>query len=241
MAYPSTATIKRLFAVSGNICAFAHCPQPLVDAMSGTVTGEICHIKAQNTEGPRYDASQTEQARHGYDNLVLMCSPHHKIIDSDILTYTVDVLEEIKKNHEAKSTKVNTPDDSVIESLLKKLIARVTPEQKNLEYFHNLIKTGTWHQEFISTKELWICEEDNLCQIEVSHDTEDFSEPWTKVYPDQNGSWKSSVYLRVNNVAIKEILFVSCDGGRIFVPMPEVRMKNEVPSYFGTNDHCRSI
>ncbi|NEW00554.1 hypothetical protein GYH73_002265 [Bacillus megaterium] len=42
---PRTSTIKRLFAVPQNKCAFPHCSETLV-ADDGKVTGEICNIKA---------------------------------------------------------------------------------------------------------------------------------------------------------------------------------------------------
>jgi hypothetical protein len=43
---PTERTIERLFAVSGNQCAFPGCTANLV--IGDTVTAEICHIKAQN-------------------------------------------------------------------------------------------------------------------------------------------------------------------------------------------------
>ena len=60
---PSQATIKRLFAHSGNRCAFPRCMEVLVE--EGTVVGKVCHIKAANPKGPRYDPQQTTAERHG--------------------------------------------------------------------------------------------------------------------------------------------------------------------------------
>jgi len=65
---PTDATVKRLFARSGNRCAFPKCTVEIVK--EATVVGEICHIKAARPDGPRYDASQTSAERHGYDNLI---------------------------------------------------------------------------------------------------------------------------------------------------------------------------
>ena len=47
---PSTTTVKQLFAVSGNRCAFPDCTRTLVDVETGT--GEICHIRGQSEGGP---------------------------------------------------------------------------------------------------------------------------------------------------------------------------------------------
>ncbi|TDZ97842.1 hypothetical protein [Mycobacteroides salmoniphilum] len=69
---------------------------------SGTIVGEVCHIRAQSANGPRYEESQSDEERHGFDNLVLMCGVHHKFIDAkeNLATYTVEALVEIKHSHE---------------------------------------------------------------------------------------------------------------------------------------------
>jgi len=86
---PTTATVKRLFAVSGNLCAFPKCQVPLVDLVSGKVTGRICHIKGRKPGSPRCDLRQTDAERHSFGNLVLMCPIHHDVIDADEASYTV--------------------------------------------------------------------------------------------------------------------------------------------------------
>lgn len=115
---PSQATVKRLFAVSGNRCAFPECTNPLVEPESGTVVGEICHIRAQNTNGPRYDEGQTDEARHGFENLILLCPGHHKVVDADPERYTVTWLLGVKAGHEAKYRGGAEPSDEVARRLL---------------------------------------------------------------------------------------------------------------------------
>jgi hypothetical protein len=95
---PATTTIKRLFAISGNRCAFPKCTSTLVDGKK--VVGKICHIKARNEGGPRFDPNQTSEERHGYDNLILMCGRHHDVIDDDEEAYTVEYLRRLKAKHE---------------------------------------------------------------------------------------------------------------------------------------------
>ena len=102
---PSTATIKRLFGVSGNRCAFPKCPSSLVDGKK--VVGKICHIKARNEGGPRFDPNQTAEQRHGYDNLILMCGRHHDVIDDDEEAYTVEYLHRLKAKHEQSASKLS--------------------------------------------------------------------------------------------------------------------------------------
>lgn len=100
---PRQSTVRRLFALSMNCCAFPECSTPIVMADSGTIVGEVCHIRAQNPEGPRYSPAQSDEERHGIENLVLMCGVHHKVIDTQAQTYTVEALLEIKRAHESAS------------------------------------------------------------------------------------------------------------------------------------------
>jgi hypothetical protein len=101
---PSTATIKRLFALSNNHCAFPKCATSLVEGK--TVTGKICHIKARRPGGPRYDATQTETERHSFSNLILMCGVHHDVIDADEEAYTVEYLHRLKEKRESSAQEI---------------------------------------------------------------------------------------------------------------------------------------
>lgn len=96
--------IKRLFAQSGNQCAFPTCTTPIVEGE--TVLGEVCHIAAASAQGPRYDANQTEEQRNGFDNLILLCPTHHTVIDADLEAYTISRLTKMKGNHEKQSKTV---------------------------------------------------------------------------------------------------------------------------------------
>lgn len=62
--------------------------------------GEVCHVKAQNAGGPRFDPNQTEEARHAFENLILLCSVHHRVVDDQFDTYSVELLSEMKELHE---------------------------------------------------------------------------------------------------------------------------------------------
>jgi hypothetical protein len=97
---PGITDIKLLFARSGNRCAFPKCTSPI--AQGDTLTGEVCHIKAQKPDWPRYHAAQTPKERHAYDNLILLCPTHHAVIDDDDETYTVERLQRMKVDHETR-------------------------------------------------------------------------------------------------------------------------------------------
>lgn len=117
LSAPKISTIKRLFAVSGNECAFPGCTIPLVEE-SGTITGEIAHIKASSKNGPRYDNRQSEDERNAYGNLILLCSRHHTIIDSEIDEHTVEKLQKYKINHEQQGTIEISPYTSAVSKVL---------------------------------------------------------------------------------------------------------------------------
>ena len=94
MKSPTLKTVKRLFAVSNNRCAFPACESPLVE-VTGTITGDIAHIRASSPNGPRYDPAQCDEDRHSFGNLMLLCGRHHTIIDTEINEYSVPTLERI--------------------------------------------------------------------------------------------------------------------------------------------------
>jgi hypothetical protein len=97
---PKESTLKRLFALSRNRCAFGGCTTQIVDPASGVLSGEICHIKARKPNGPRYDANQTDEERHAFANLIILCRLHHTTVDAQPTTFTVELLSEMKDIHE---------------------------------------------------------------------------------------------------------------------------------------------
>jgi tetratricopeptide (TPR) repeat protein len=118
MSSPTVTTIKRLFAASGNQCAFPGCALPLVDPDSGAVLGEICHVRARSPGGPRYDATQTEEQCHAFENLLLLCPSHHKIVDDNPDVYPVERLLEIKARHEAQHAGEGRISDNIVRRLM---------------------------------------------------------------------------------------------------------------------------
>lgn len=100
---PTTSTIKKLFAWSGNQCAMPDCKNELVDD-GGTMLGKIAHIHAANGGGARFDASLDEEARRAFENLFLVCGPHHDIIDdlNREAEFPAELLRDYKRRHETR-------------------------------------------------------------------------------------------------------------------------------------------
>jgi len=110
----------------------------------------------------------------------------------------------------------------------KTVVKEVTQEkQEGTKKFEYLLENSNWHKKYIDHKQTWICNDDNMYQIEVGERERDFTEEWTQVYPDRYGSAAYPVYLKVRGVTIEQLLFISCDGGRIFVPLPERKVVEE--------------
>lgn len=92
-------TIKRLYSMSGNRCAFPGCNQPFFKDDETNISN-ICHIEAAEPGGQRYNPDSNDEYRRSFENLILLCPNHHKITDNTE-KYTVEVLKEMKRNHEA--------------------------------------------------------------------------------------------------------------------------------------------
>ena len=88
-----------------NRCAYPNCSTPILDPKTHTILAEICHIHAQNEKGPRYNPDQSSEERHAFENLILMCSVHHTIIDAreNLAEYTFERLFELKAEHEKRA------------------------------------------------------------------------------------------------------------------------------------------
>jgi len=92
-----------LWGRSANMCSFPGCKKSLVVEKTQTdyasVVGEEAHIVAKTEGGPRGKHDLNLEDRDHYDNLILLCRDHHKIIDDQYNTYTVEILHTFKAQH----------------------------------------------------------------------------------------------------------------------------------------------
>ena len=95
-------------------CSFPDCKKNLfidrTETDDETLIGEMCHIIAEADNGPRGDSSFPMDKRNVYENLILMCRNHHRIIDSQTNTYSIDLLRKMKSDHEGWIKSFNTID-----------------------------------------------------------------------------------------------------------------------------------
>lgn len=96
-----------LYADSGNECAFPGCGERLVKPGEGSGkavnVGEAAHIVASSRQGPRGGVPVGAVERDtSASNRVLLCPTHHTEVDKQPLVYTVEVLRQMKADHERK-------------------------------------------------------------------------------------------------------------------------------------------
>lgn len=101
----SEATILRLYVVAGGRCSFPGCNmyllnEPLTDRRARL--GNIAHIVAESTEGPRGNDLLPMANRSEVENLMLLCPKCHLFIDKKELEgeYPADLLRRFKRAHE---------------------------------------------------------------------------------------------------------------------------------------------
>lgn len=91
--------IKILWGRSGNRCAI--CKLELTPDGDRETLGEMAHIVARSSDGPRGDSSLETSERDKYSNLILLCPTHHSDIDKNFIDWPVEKLNRIKQEHEA--------------------------------------------------------------------------------------------------------------------------------------------
>ncbi len=66
-----------------------------------SIVGEEAHIVSKKKDGPRYDDPLPMEKRDLVENLIILCNKCHKIVDDQVNAFTVAVLRQMKKEHEA--------------------------------------------------------------------------------------------------------------------------------------------
>lgn len=92
-----------LWGRSANRCAYPNCRRILIEDKTETddasIVGDEAHIVSRKKDGPRGASTLTAEERDKFENLILLCKIHHKIIDDQTLNYTVDNLKQMKAEH----------------------------------------------------------------------------------------------------------------------------------------------
>ena len=79
-----------LWAISGGRCEYEGCNTPLyMDILTKKKYNKayIAHIVADSLDGPRGDPERSEKLANEISNLMLLCDPHHTLIDKDVANH----------------------------------------------------------------------------------------------------------------------------------------------------------
>ncbi|WCF08320.1 HNH endonuclease [Paenibacillus thiaminolyticus] len=134
----SDKTRKILWGRSGSRCSI--CKLELIidetEKDDSSIVGEECHIISGQRNGPRHDPNRPKDEIDTYENLILLCRIHHKMIDDQPETFTENIIKQIKVNHELwVSARLNQQDSKQlrikrIRENIPETLPRITTEKE---------------------------------------------------------------------------------------------------------------
>ena len=149
----SDKTLKILFTLSGNQCAYPGCRttliEPATDSSGELVTADICHIYAISKDGPRGKSGLTQKELNSQENLILLCRHHHSVVAGQHETYPAELLKEWKHAHESEMRKRLSPDLGSLQADIS--LIRYFPKElvdKEIEKEVEILRKSGLFQEF---------------------------------------------------------------------------------------------
>lgn len=127
-----------LIALSGGTCYYPDCREPVVRFVSGRPIPhlEVAHIAASSDDGPRGDHRVDPADRDLFENLILLCDEHHKLVDDRKLwrQYPKEMLREWKNDREEGARDTLAGLREISPAKLQELVSEaVTARDENLE------------------------------------------------------------------------------------------------------------
>lgn len=107
-AAPDAHTKLRLFAASGGYCQNPGCERSLfLDTGSKRIhIAEMAHVFAAKNDGPRANPELTEHERGMFENLILLCSVCHTMIDKAEADFPDHLIQSWKRDHEYRLARI---------------------------------------------------------------------------------------------------------------------------------------
>ena len=102
----------------------------------------MAHIVARTPDGPRGKEPFRGTDRDSFENLLLLCPAHHTIIDRQPQTYTVEVLTQMKNQHEQSIQAQQDLDNRISTSISLNQVHNTGVIQGFAQGNHN---TNTYH------------------------------------------------------------------------------------------------
>ena len=129
------SVLTRLWARSAGRCAYTGCNEVLwQDVLTRRNYNQayVAHIVAAEPDGPRGDANLSPKLCQDYENLMLLCDRHHRLIDKiDVTGHPVDILYEMKLAHEERIDRLTAIQENKKSQIILYL-ANVGPQTPTL-------------------------------------------------------------------------------------------------------------
>jgi hypothetical protein len=129
-------TERALYTFSAATRYFPDCLTRVVVFVDGEPVSnvEIAHIHGAVPGSPRYDPVMTNDERRSFANLILLCTPHHKVVDRlHPDDYSVEVLAGWKAQHEQEAgidgSALSALTEDRLLDLIEKVVASAGPQR----------------------------------------------------------------------------------------------------------------
>ena len=129
-----SGTRHALFTLSQGSCYHPDCERQVItwiDA-SPAVDAHIAHIHGANPGSPRYDLGMTDEQRRSFPNLILLCKPHHDLIDRIRADeYPAEILKRWKAERETGDTAaLRSLTEDRLEDLIVEAVREAGPRRQ---------------------------------------------------------------------------------------------------------------
>jgi len=133
----SVGTERALFSLAQRTCYFPGCPEPVVRFVEGypATNVQIAHIHGAKPSSERYDRSMTDHERAAFTNLLLLCKPHHDLVDRIApADYPPNILRRWKAEREGGTTgdlsSVIGLTDTQLAELIEAVVQKLGPHRE---------------------------------------------------------------------------------------------------------------
>jgi hypothetical protein len=130
----SKEDIKKLWGLSAGQCNYPACGKQcikLIEQADPTIVGEMAHIIARSSKGPR--SVPKINGPDTYDNLILLCPNHHTLVDKGPADkYPPELLHAWKEQHEASVSQALIAPSFAEKKDLCDVAARILSENKDI-------------------------------------------------------------------------------------------------------------
>lgn len=142
---------KALYRLSRGTCYFPDCRRRIIEVVEGEpmVAVDISHVCGANPGSARYDAAMTDQERRAFGNLILLCAPHHKLVDGRRRDeFPPDLLQRWKRDNEPPEGMEALASagltDEVLDAVMEQIVAQIGPKREvELELEPGLVMSPT--------------------------------------------------------------------------------------------------